>query len=67
MSEIAHGYPGPEYPVDSWTADLKRHGEALLTYQHKQYDVYGDDWDAIYEPAREALRWVADNLGSLWD
>lgn len=75
LSRIAHGYPGKgDYPVDStnesferWVADLKTHGEALIAYSELQYELDGDDWDALYEPAQEALRWVADNLGSLWD
>lgn len=67
MSEIAHGYPGESYPYDRWTADLKRHGEALLTYHRVQFDVYGDEWEAIRRPACEALVWVGDNLGALWD
>lgn len=67
MSEIAHGYPGESYPFEQWTSDLKRHGEALKAYHNLNYDVHGDEWIAIYDPAREALRWVADNLASLWD
>lgn len=67
MSEIAHGYPSEDYPYDQWTADLKRHGEALLTYQRLNDEVFGNGWEADYQPAREALAWVGDNLGALWD
>jgi hypothetical protein len=67
LSEGAHGYPGDKYPYDRWTADLKRHGEALLAYHCGQFEAVGEQWDALYEPAREALVWVAENLGTLWD
>lgn len=67
MAEIAHSYPGDDYPFDKWTADLRKHGEALLAYRKGHYDVFGDEWDALYTPAQEALRWVADNLAALWD
>lgn len=67
MAEIAHGYPGDDYPYEQWVGDLRKHGEALLAYHHDNYDLHGPDWLTIYDPAREALRWVADNLASLWD
>lgn len=69
MSEIAHGYPGTEgWTFERWTAELKTHGEALTKYSHDQWECsYSDDWEAIYQPARAALLWVADNLSSLWD
>lgn len=66
MADIAHGHPA-DYPFDQWTGDLRKHGEALLTYQRQHYDARGAEWNAIYEPAQEALRWVADNLAHLWD
>lgn len=69
MADIAHAYPGEHYPFEQWTADLRSHGEALLTYQREHYEGadHGAEWDSIYAPAQDALRWVADNLGSLWD
>lgn len=67
MSEIAYGYPGDAYPYERWIADLKKHGEALKVYHDRNYDVHGDEWEAMYQPAREALVWVADNLPHLWD
>jgi len=66
MSEIAHGYPGPEYPYERWVADLKTHGDALLAYS-TQFDHSLDEWETLYQPARAALLWVADNLPALWD
>lgn len=67
MADVAHSYPGDDYPFDRWVADLRKHGEALRTYHDRNYELDGDEWTATYEPAREALRWVADNLSSLWD
>lgn len=67
MAEIAHGYPGEHYPFDRWTADLRRHGSALITFHEEGDDAYGDNWDTIYVPAQEALRWVSENLATLWD
>jgi hypothetical protein len=66
LSEIHHVHP-VDYPPEQWGADLKRHGEALLTHQRMNYEVHGDEWEALYGPAQDALRWVADNLASLWD
>lgn len=62
----------PDAPADDetyrrWVGDIRRHGQALLAYQEAHYTAYGEDYDAIYQPAREALVWVADNFGSLWD
>lgn len=69
MARSAHSYPGDEVysSFDQWRADLVKHGEALLVYQVKHYEVYGDEWDAIYGPAQEALRWVAEHFAALWD
>lgn len=68
MSEFAHGYPSEDYPFDKWTADLKTHGEALLTYSKMVWEHETDwEYDVIYVPAQDALRWVADNLSAIWD
>lgn len=82
MAETAHGFPtdygGTHFCPDNagdhprfiqWTADLRRHGEALVAFHEHDDDLTGDadEWDAIYRPAQEALRWVAENLASLWD
>lgn len=68
MSEIAHGYPDDDYPYERWVADLRKHGEALQHYAEFDFLESPDQWDAdVYPAARDALRWVADNLGSLWD
>lgn len=69
MADTSWGYPGTAvYPTfESWSADLRRHGEALLALHKGSFDCRPDDEDALWRPAREALRWVADNLGALWD
>lgn len=80
MANISHGYP-PFYPDqpglggpqtflpdrgdevhERWMSDLREHGEALLAYSRDE-----DDDLATYGAAQDALRWVADNLGDLWD
>lgn len=63
LAECAHGYPDG-YPFEQWTADLRRHGAALLAYGEDKFDT---EELALYRPAQEAFRWVAENLGSLWD
>lgn len=60
------GYPDG-YTPEEWKAALAKHGTALLAYRKVHYDVDGDEWEALYMPAQEALRWVADNFCALWD
>lgn len=84
MAEIAHGFPPdadygdvhciPDNPGENphftqWTADLRKHGTALLEFHEHDDDLTGDAdaWVALYEPAQDALRWVADHLATLWD
>jgi hypothetical protein len=66
LGRIAHGYP-PDYfgGFDSWTADLTVHGEALIRYGKDSLEDFDDS--QLYESAQRALRWVAANLGSIWD
>lgn len=59
LSRNTHGYPlDYEGGHEAWTDDLNRHGVALMsvTIDDKQMPA-----------AQDALRWVADNLMSLWD
>lgn len=66
MADIAHGYPDG-FTFETWTAALRLHGGALTTYS-EQWDWDGTtDWDEIYLPAQDALRWIADNFATLWD
>jgi len=66
LARIAHGYPGT-YPggFEGWVADLGRNGAALSAYG--AIDNLMPEHDHIWADAREALHWVADHLGALWD
>ena len=52
-----------------WRSDLRYFGEALTKYgnRHKVGNVSTIEEDEMREKAQAALRWVAKNLGSLWD
>lgn len=53
-------------PDGIWEAELKANGSALLAYSEQKSDRV----DALvkdYAAAQEAIRWVAGNLGDLWD
>jgi len=64
MADIAHGYPCEDgWTFERWTAELRQHGKTLAAYG----DSEGREYDTVYPSAREALEWVAANLGSLWD
>lgn len=69
MADTTHSYPGrPPYDTfEKWEVDLRKHGTALLTYEEHDFDTEGEEWTAMFVPAQEALRWVADNLADLWD
>lgn len=65
LTALADGHGCPDgYGQVRWEADLKRHGQALLGYGEDKFDI---DDTPLYGSAQDALRWVADNLGSLWD
>jgi hypothetical protein len=66
LGEIAHGYP-PEYDggFDSYVADLTVHGRALVRFGEDRVEDFDDE--SLYANAQIAMRWVAENLGSLWD
>lgn len=78
MSENLHGYPGrPPYDnPEDWELDVRDAGEKLVawsTWDRSEAD-YDLDWgearkmhDKVEKDAKEALRWVADNFGDLWD
>ena len=64
LADVAHGYPGEHgWTFEGWTAELRKRGRALEAYGLSD----GRDYDTVYPPARGALEWVAENLGSLWD
>lgn len=62
LSRIAHGHPN-NWTYETWTVELAKHGNALQAYADDDLTHY----DTTYPPAKEALIWVAENLGALWD
>lgn len=61
LADHVHGGSSePEYPTaEDWREALRSNGSALL-----HYDIHDD---RAYAEAQQALRWVADNLGAIWD
>ena len=63
-----------ETPAGTWHEAARRHAQALHTYSLREsaeehgedLKLYADHLHPDLEPAREALRWVADNLDRLW-
>lgn len=66
MADNAHGYPSRDYTFLSWVEELRTHGDALLAYS-RHFDCDPNAWEALYEPAQAALRWVAEHFADLWD
>jgi hypothetical protein len=50
-----------------WKADLMKHGISLQMYAEYADDYFGLEYEGLALVAKEALYWVGDNLGSLWD
>lgn len=72
LADIAHGWPQSEtYPdYDDWIAALRDNAAKLTAYGNKwdlDINPYGEESEQVYKDAQDALRWVADNLGALWD
>lgn len=69
LANTAHGWPGTEeFPhADDWTNVLRHHGHALLNYATNKHEYEGQTYEKMSEAAQEALYWVADHLGHLWD
>lgn len=62
---------GMSYPKDypdraSWARDLTKYGLALQAYPGGDMDA-DPEMTRDREAAKDALRWVADNLDHLWD
>ena len=60
-SEKAMSYP-PSIGFEEFKELLRSHGQALLDFVEDD-----DETPETYARAQEALHWVADNLGTLWD
>jgi hypothetical protein len=75
MSENAHGWPGVGWTYDEWVSALKANGEALRAFwrlddeevERGDYEDWQVHHEATVKAAQDALRWVADNLETLWD
>jgi hypothetical protein len=63
MANTTLGFPPEDgWTFERWTSELRRHGYALAAYAAADCLEY----DTVYPPAREALEWVAAELGALW-
>lgn len=83
LAATTHGWPqSDEYPTfEAWADALQMNAARLRTYAENAFAVpsegepgteapYGAwlrESQHRYEEAQLAIRWVADNLGSLWD
>lgn len=78
MSENLYGYPGrPPYEnYEDWKRDVRSAGEKLVAWSNWDCTEYDYDLDMdgaktmaekADKDAKEALQWVADNFGDLWD
>lgn len=70
LSYLAASGGDDEHAYGSWLHDLKLHGAALTRATTPGVDALlltDEEIDATAKGAQDALRWVADNLQSLWD
>lgn len=70
LSEISHGWDDHHYAsYEEEMADIRSKGQALVDYARGRWDPdhFGDGGKKRYAAAQDALRWVADNLDTLWD
>lgn len=58
----------PRYvSFEEWQRTLRVNAYALLGWANHWDCGSVDEEHAAYEQAQAALRWIADNLGTLWD
>ena len=71
-SEQAISYPF-ETTFEEWVEALRTHGEALRDYgldyldEEEDFDKADENDARRVKKAQAALRWVAENLESMWD
>lgn len=53
------------YTHDEWVEQLHTAGTALVLYAEEENNGLASD--LIKQDAKQALHWVADHLGMLWD
>lgn len=71
LADIAHGWPGTtEFPQpEDWDKALRDNAAKLKAWPNSADNPTSDlahDQQA-YKQSQEALHWVADHLGHLWD
>ena len=71
LAATTHGWPqSDKYPTfEDWQKALNEHGDILIAYGNKWE---AEDFSYLQEKkqlaaAQKSLRWVAENLGGLWD
>lgn len=73
-SEHAMSFPVEENPEtgrfltsSEWTAILAKHGKALLAVADNIANEGGENLETLLPAAKEAMTFLSDRLGSLWD
>lgn len=70
LAATTHGWPqSQEFPdFEDWQTALTSNAAKLRRYGRDKFDLIDpEDETAALTDAQDALRWVADHLGSLWD
>lgn len=70
LAETTHTWPGtPEYPTpETWDQALRNNADVLRVYADNAFtEPDGPLLEQQYRAAQDAIRWVADNFGHLWD
>lgn len=56
------------WTTEGWRAALRKHGHALIAWaNHFTNDLTPEEEKVAYAEAQDAMRWVAEYLGHLWD
>lgn len=68
LAHIMHGWPaGEEFPeFEDWQNALLTNSARLGNYAHR-WEGDDENYGLLSREAEEALHWVADHLGHLWD
>lgn len=65
FSVNAQTFPADSMPYIEWVELLQTHGAALLDYADQTET--GIPTEECIKDAKQALHWVAEHLGMLWD
>ena len=66
LAEHAHGYPADRTP-EEWAAQLRENGARLNAYVDHHSCETTDAEERVIAEGQVAMRWVAENLPTLWD